>query len=266
MKSVLAGLLVALSVFASTVQGKIVLHEMTDWTGNTRTIRVYLPPDYTSSNKHYPVLYMHDAQNLFDPDTAYAGEWQVDETLDRLATDQGLTFIVIGIDHGGKHRLAELSPWTNARFGEAAGEQYSDFIVKTLKPWADANYRTLPGREHTAVIGSSMGGLMSHYMALQYPQVFSKAAIFSPSYWYSDKVYTYTQQHLTLPTSRLFLLVGGKEGGDMQQDMLAMYQLTQAYGQSSKNVIAYVDAEAQHNEAFWRNWFATAVKWLFEVN
>ena len=247
---------------ADQANGQVLLRDVTDFNGDQRTLRIYLPPGYDDSQQRYPVMYMHDAQNLFDESTAYAGEWQVDESLDKLAS-QGLKLIVVGIDHGEQQRLLELSPWTNARFGQARGEDYADFIVNSVKPWVDAEFRTLAGREHTGVMGSSMGGLMSHYLLLNYPQTFSKAGIFSPSYWYSDDVKAFTLSHLPKQDSRLFMLVGGMEGDTMQGDMLAMYQQLLAYGQSPLQIRAVVQADAQHNEAFWRGYFPQAVRWLF---
>ena len=123
-----------------------------------RKLRVYLPPDYATSERRYPVLYMHDAQNLFDDATSYAGEWGVDETLNELFDKQGFALIVVGVDNGGEKRMNELSPWPNQDFGAAEGRQYMDFLVDDVKAYVDEHYRTLPDQEHTAIMGSSMGG------------------------------------------------------------------------------------------------------------
>jgi predicted alpha/beta superfamily hydrolase len=148
-----------------------------------RQIRLYLPPNYASSGQRYPVLYMHDAQNLFDVATAYAGEWKVDETMNALSKAGKLDLIVVGIDNGQDKRMTELNPWSNAQFGAGEGKEYVEFIVKVVKPLIDRQYRSKPDRINTAIMGSSMGGLISHYAINQYPDVFSKAGIFSPSYW-----------------------------------------------------------------------------------
>ena len=148
-----------------------------------RTVRIYLPPGYEQGTRRYPVLYMHDGQNLFDDATAYAGEWGIDETLNELAKSRGLELIVVGIDNGGAERIHELNAWDNPQFGKGEGEQYTAFIVEVLKPWIDQHYRTRPDRRHTAIMGSSMGGLISSYAISRYPQVFGKAGIFSPAYW-----------------------------------------------------------------------------------
>ncbi len=150
--------------------------------GRTRRVWIYLPPDYATSGRRYPVLYMHDGQNVFDEATSYAGEWGVDETLDSLhaAGDPGI--IVVAVDHGGTLRVPEYSPWPT-RFGAGEGDAYAAFLANTLKPWVDDNYRTLTDRMHTGITGSSMGGLVSFYAALKYPDVFGLAGVFSPAFW-----------------------------------------------------------------------------------
>jgi len=180
--------------------------------GRDRSIRMYLPPGYATSTKRYPVPYMHDGQNLFDAATSYAGEWAVDETLDAIAKSQGLELIVVGIDNGAEKRMTELNPWDHPRFGQGEGRQYMDFIVQVLKPMVDAKYRTLPGRESTGVMGSSMGGLISLYAIPQYPQVFSKAGIFSPAYWPGMAVFEMTAKQRPAADARLALYMGGGEG------------------------------------------------------
>ncbi len=137
--------------------------------GRTRRVWLYLPPDYATSNHAYPVLYLHDGQNVFDAATSFAGEWGVDETLDSLhaADDPGV--IVVAVDNGGAHRMDEYQPWrsTDVRFGGGEGARYVDFIVQTLKPYIDARFRTRPDRVNTGIGGSSLGGIISFYAALQ---------------------------------------------------------------------------------------------------
>jgi predicted alpha/beta superfamily hydrolase len=228
-----------------------------------RTIRLYLPPDYTESDENYPVLYMHDGQNLFDAATSYAGEWGVDETLDNLALSAKLKLIVVGIDNGGEYRMNELSPWPNKRFGEAQGKHYMDFIVDVVKPYIDTNYRTKTDREHTAIMGSSMGALISHYAIHAYPQVFSKAGLFSPSYWYSDSVFDYTQSHKVALDARLYVMFGDKEGDGMIVDTGKMQRQLLSQGHPRDNMVFKRVPGGEHNEALWQQEFASAVEWLF---
>lgn len=231
-----------------------------------RTIRVYLPPGYEQSTERYPVLYMHDGQNLFDDATSYAGEWGIDETLNRLAQQEGLKLIVVGIDNGGEKRMNELNPWDNARFGKGEGSQYTDFIVKVVKPAVDARFRTLPDRAHTGIMGSSMGGLISHYAVYRYPEVFGMAGIFSPSYWIAPEAADFTRTHRLPDDTRLYFYAGGKEGdGDdgMVTHMQRMVAVVKDGGHPSATLASKVNPQGEHNEPTWRAEFPAAVKWLF---
>jgi predicted alpha/beta superfamily hydrolase len=227
-----------------------------------RTIRVYLPPGYEASRKRYPVLYMHDGQNLFDDATSYVGEWGVDESLDQLAKE-GLPLIVVGIDHGGEKRMTELNAWDNARFGKGEGAPYTDFIVKVLKPYVDAHYRTRRGRKDTGIMGSSMGGIASHYALFQYPDVFSKAGIFSPAYWTAPPVAEWTRAHALGKHDRIYLIAGGKEGDEMTGPFAAMDAQLRAIRKHAPAIHSEVVAGAEHNERFWRGEFPKAVRFLF---
>ena len=123
----------------------------------SRKIWLYLPKNYESSTKKYPVIYMHDAQNLFDAKTSFAGEWNVDEKLDSLSAQ----VIVVGIENGGDKRLEELTPYKNEKYGGGNAEKYLEFIVNTLKPEIDKKYRTKTDTKNTTIMGSSLGGLVS---------------------------------------------------------------------------------------------------------
>lgn len=228
----------------------------------TRQLRIYLPPGYYESDKAYPVLYMQDGQNLFDDATSYAGEWGVDESLNDLSAKENLKMIVVGIDNGQGKRINELSPWENEKYGKAEGEEFVDFMVNQLKPFIDQNFRTLPDRNNTALMGSSLGGLISHYALFQYPHIFGKAAIFSPSYWYASEVFEFTKNHPLPKNTKIFMLVGEKEEG-MVDPAKKMYQLILESGQQNKNVKWVSDPEGEHNERFWRKQFKPAMEWLY---
>ena len=234
--------------------------------GRERTLRLYLPPSYEASpTRRYPVLYMHDAQNLFDDATSFAGEWGVDETLDEFARTRGFEAIVVGIDNGEAERIHELSPWTNPKYGPAQGEQYMAFVVDTVKPFIDAHYRTRPDRADTAIIGSSLGALVSHYALLRYPQVFGKAALFSPSYWYSGEVYTQTRAHPWPVDTRTYFYIGGREGDESVPDLERMVALVGTQGHAARDLAVHVVPEAQHDERAWRAEFPLAIAWLFDL-
>jgi predicted alpha/beta superfamily hydrolase len=151
---------------------------------NKRDLYVLLPPSYHLSNRRYPVVYMHDGQNLFDRSTSYVGEWEVDETMQRLA-GEGIEAIIVGLANTGKTRVQEYSPFDSSRFGVGQGDQYLDFLTRTVKPCVDADFRTLTDRASTGILGSSMGGLISLYAYFRHPSVFGFAGVMSPSIWYA---------------------------------------------------------------------------------
>jgi predicted alpha/beta superfamily hydrolase len=228
-----------------------------------RTVRLYLPPSYaTHPNKRYPVLYLHDGQNLFDDATAYAGEWGVDEALNAIAASTGFEAIAVGIDNGGDKRMNELNPWPHERFGAGEGELYLDFIVNTLKPAIDARYRTRTDAASTLIGGSSMGGLISHAGIVRHPSVFGRALVFSPAYWLAPKMETLAQKRPLPAGSRVYFYAGGDESESMVPLTERMHALVQTQGTATS---VHVVAEAKHNEAAWRAEFERAVRWLFEL-
>ncbi len=146
---------------------------------NRRDLYVYVPAAPARGDSRYPVIYMQDGQNLFDPALSFAGTWGVDKVLTR-ASRRGLDAIVVGIPNIGDARIAEYNP-----FGEA-GDRYLDFLTRTVKPIVDARFPTLPDRRHTGIAGSSMGGLISLYAFFRYSESFGFAAALSPSLWFAD--------------------------------------------------------------------------------
>ena len=232
--------------------------------GRSRRILIYLPPQYALNKARYPVIYMHDGQNVFDDATSYAGEWRVDETLDSLnkAGDKGC--IVVAIDNGGDKRLDEYSPWKNSKYGGGEGQAYAAFIVKTLKPFVDKHFRTKRDRKNTAIMGSSMGGLISMYTAMTYPDVFSRVGAFSSSYWFAEQSFVLPYGECKNREMRYFLMVGGKEGYTQAEDMDKMcYHLLQS-GIKAADLSCITFGNEGHTEAFWAREFVRAYKWLFE--
>lgn len=228
-----------------------------------RTIRLYLPPSYGSSDRRYPVLYMHDGQNLFDAATGYAGEWQVDETLDQLAAAGKLELIVVGIDNGSELRNQELVPYPHPDIAKSEGEAYLKFIVDELKPYIDSHYRTLPDRDHTGLMGSSLGGLITHYAGQHYSQVFGRLGVFSPSYWVAADDKTRLVSPGIAGNSRWFVSMGSKEGGDMVPDFQQVTtQLGKTLPADSQLSTRLVEG-ADHNEAAWAALMEPALLFLF---
>ena len=230
----------------------------------TRRIWVYLPPDYNSDYKSYPVMYMHDGQNLFDNSTSFAGEWGVDETLDSLFSDGYDVPIVIGIDNGRELRIDELTPWPNSKYGGGDGDKYMRFIVETLKPEIDKRYRTLPDAAHTSIMGSSLGGLISFYGGLKYGSSINNIGVFSPSFWYSEKVYEFAQQIDTLPNTRIIILGSALEDSTMVPDMQKMVELLKTK-MDTNNLKMIVTKDGQHSEWYWKREFPKSVVWLLDL-
>jgi predicted alpha/beta superfamily hydrolase len=224
-----------------------------------KKIWVYLPLNYETSNKKYPVIYMHDAQNLFDASSSYAGEWRIDETLDSLKAN----VIVIGIEHGNHKRLEELTPYKNEKYGGGKADAYLDFIVSELKPYVDKTYRTKSKKRHTAIMGSSLGGLVSYYAGLKYPQVFGKVGSFSPSFWFSEEIYQWTKATKKINT-KIYFMCGSDESEDMVSDMNRMMQLIREKRCDCLNLMNYaIVKDGKHNEKLWAKEFAKAYLWLF---
>ena len=237
--------------------------------GRTRRIWIYFPPNYETSGVNYPVLYMHDGQNLFDASTAYLEEWEVDETLNSLAAQGKRVPIVVGIDNGTQ-RMAEYTPWSNTQYGGGDGDKYMQFIVETLKPYIDQHYRTLPGRDNTGIMGSSLGGLISHYGSVKYQEVFSKAGLFSPSYWFSDNIWSFTHTTGKQKEMRFYQLCGSNEGSNLAEsesvvtNMKRMNDSLVSLGFGQNTIFNKVVANGQHNEKLWREAFGEAYLWLFD--
>lgn len=232
--------------------------------GRTRRVLIYLPNKYaTDSTTRFPVIYMHDGQNVFDAATAFAGEWGVDETLSDLESKGDKGAIVVAIDNSNE-RIAEYTPYVNPQYGGGEGDKYVDFIANTLKPYIDSNYRTLPDRENTAIAGSSLGGLISLYAALKHQNVFSKVASFSPAYWINkDSLQMYIAQSGHKPSLRLYTIGGQNESQTLVnnindvEDALAQVDFESV----STRVVIHVDGA--HSEWYWKREFGAAYQWLF---
>ncbi len=232
--------------------------------GRTRRIWAYLPPDYYNTNNYYPVLYLHDAQNLFDAVYAFGSEWSVDESMQSMFNTFSPSAIIIGIDNGEADRLNEYSPWVNSQYGGGQGEAYAAFIVNTLKPFVDNYFRTLPGREYTGIMGSSMGGLISFFSSMNYQNVFGKAGIFSPSFWFSDSIYSFISQTGHQSPMRMYFLAGDQESSSMIPDINSVMNALSSAGFSGNEMHLKTVQGGQHAEWFWASEFSEAFQWLFD--
>lgn len=219
-----------------------------------RRIWAYLPKNYATGKKRYPVLYMQDGQNLFNEQTAFAGEWNVDETLDSLAEKGGKEVIVIGIDNGAEKRMNEYNPYDNKNYGKGEGNEYVDFVALTLKPYIDKKYRTLKDSAHTFIAGSSMGGLISLYAVVKYPDVFGAAGVFSPAFWTASPIFDdVAKADWGKGFRKFYFYAGGKENENMVYDMDKMLSVIEKKGHYE--TMRVVNPIAGHNEAAWRKEF-----------
>ncbi len=224
-----------------------------------RRVWIYLPENYNSDlATRYPVLYMHDGQNLFEDSSSYSGEWGVDEFLDSIKIKK---CIVVGIDHGGEKRMSEYSPFDHEEFGKGEGAAYVDFVARKLKPFIDKKFRTIRDRQHTFIAGSSMGGLISMYAVLRHPKVFGGAGVFSPSFWVSDKINSYIQKRGKKYKGLIYFYAGKQEGEQMVQDMLKAFEILSSVSKAKSTVV--IRNDGMHNEARWRVEFPLFYQWLF---
>jgi predicted alpha/beta superfamily hydrolase len=224
-----------------------------------RRVWIYLPRDYTTARKKYPVIYMHDGQNVFDDSSSFSGEWGVDEFLDSMPTNQQA--IVVAVDNGGTTRINEYSPQDMQKHGKGEGDQYVDFIVHTLRPYINRHYRTLRDAKYTHIAGSSMGGLISFYAHLKYPKVFGGSGVFSPAFWIAPGVKDIAAKRARKVKGKIYFFAGQQEGEQMVPDMLAMLDVMNQ--KSKATITTVVRAEGKHSESTWRQEFPLFYKWLF---
>lgn len=244
-----------------------------------RTIRIWLPDGYDPNNKtkKYPVLYMHDGQNLFDAYTSFSGEWEVDEAIGAMMDEGYGGTIVVGIDNGGAERLNEYSPAAFALKDEnkdfipnPSGEKYAAFVVETVKPYIEATYNVLTDRKNTGLGGSSMGGIISFYMALTYPEVFGYVLPFSSSHWlYVDgHIDNFINEKVPSGASnfpRLYFWVGGAETTITKYPgMIKNALLNKGYNYA--DIYTTSTPGAGHNEPAWADAFPAAYRWLVKFN
>ena len=228
--------------------------------GKHRRICALLPFDYEESDKSYPVLYMNDGQNLFD-DAAPFGNWAVDQKLAILAEFGYNDVIVITIDHGERDRATEYSPFFNWRWGKGEGNLYLKFVTQTLKPYIDNHYRTMPDRVNTGIGGSSLGGLISLYSGLRYPNIFGKLMVFSPSLWITPKIFLKAINSDRDYPMDVYLYGGGAESATM---LAHVDKLKIALKNHPEIVVrTSIDPQGQHNEFKWGQEFPHAVEWLY---
>jgi predicted alpha/beta superfamily hydrolase len=223
---------------------------------NRRDLYVCVPATLAPGDTGYPVIYMQDGQNLFDPARSFAGTWGVDEAL-AWASRRGLDAIVVGIPNMGDARIAEYDPFVEA------GERYLDFVTHTVKPLVDGQFPTLPDRTHTGIAGSSMGGLISLYAFFKYPEVFGFVAALSPSLWFTDGALLDLVARAPRVPGRLYLDVGMREGEQTVALGRRLRDLLLAKGYEPSRDFRWVEDQAGvHHESAWGRRFRQALPFL----
>ena len=226
---------------------------------------VALPPGYGAGERTYPVVYLHDGQNLFDPATSYARDWGLVAGLNRLSAS-GLDAIVVGIPNRGRRRRYEYSPFRDILHGGGGGDRYLAFLVETIKPLIDASFRTRPGRSHTVIAGSSLGGLISLYALYRHADRFGAAGVLSPALWFADRAMFPFLAQQAAPAAgecRIHLDVGTEEGPEALEDVRALRRLLRDAGYRPGGELSYVeDPGGRHEEAAWGRRFCAALPFL----
>jgi predicted alpha/beta superfamily hydrolase len=241
---------------------------------NTRFLRVWLPPGYDDSineGRRYPVLYLNDGQNLFEPSTAFGGvDWQVDETADRLIREGVVPpLIIVGIDNTGKDRIREYMPYRSLTPVILQGSQYPNFLLKEVAPFIARYYRIASGRENTALGGSSLGALIALYTAMARPDAIGRLLVESPSLWASNRQLLRESRQVKTWPDRVFLATGTAEAGRKDKDQRTVKDVEtlavnlRRAGLNEKRLRLVIEEGASHNESAWAHRFPEALAFLF---
>ena len=262
---------------AESATGDLRLHEFRSRVfHNTRFLRVWLPPGYDdpqNAGRRYPVFYLNDGQNLFEPATSFNGvEWQVDETSDRLIRE-GIVppLIVVGLDNASKDRIREYMPHRSLQpvIMRVQGSRYPDFLIKEVMPFVARQYRVAAGAQNTGLGGSSLGALIALYTAIVRPGTFGQLLLESPSLWASNRQIIKRSRPVKTWPDRIVLATGTAEAGradrdrSMVDDVREMAAILCRAGLDDKRLLLKIDEGATHHESAWARRFPEALSFLF---
>ena len=229
---------------------------------NGRNLLVYTPASYARGDARYPVIYMQDGQNLFDPATSFAGDWGLKTAL-AWASRRGFQAIVVGIPNMGTARINEYTPFVDPKAGGGQGERYLDYLVHTVKPLIDERFRTLADASHTGIAGSSLGGLISLYAFFRYPEVFGFTAALSPSLWFANAAILEFVERAPHVRGRVYLDVGLREGPAHVALARRLRDILVDKGYEPRVELRWVeDREGRHQESAWGRRFRKALPFL----
>jgi predicted alpha/beta superfamily hydrolase len=243
---------------------------------NTRFLRVWLPPGYDDPEnraRRYPVLYLNDGQNLFEPATSFTGvEWQVDETADRLIRENVVAaMIIVGIDNGGKARLREYMPYRSLQpmMMRVQGNRYPDFLLNEVAPFIARNYRIASGPEDTGLGGSSLGALIALYTAMVRPGLIGRLLIESPSLWASNRQIIRESRSTKNWPQRIYLGTGTAEIGNAEKDrsvvddVRELQAILSSRGLDDHRLRLMIEEGGTHHESAWARRFPEALSFLY---
>lgn len=236
---------------------------------NRRDLIVYLPPGYQEQlGRAYPILYLHDGQNLFDGATSFIPgmDWHVGQTADYLIYEGRVEpLIIVGIYNAGKQRLGEYTPTRAPKLGGGRANRYAKFLLEEVRPFVQREYRVAQGAERTGIGGSSLGGLVSLYLGLKLPTVFGRIAALSPSVWWNERVILrFAGAAPVEPHPRIWLDAGTREGGRTVEDVERFRDVLLGKGWQLERDLHYERVEgAEHNEAAWAQRVGPFLQFLF---
>lgn len=236
---------------------------------NQRDLIVYLPPGYDAQPlRRFPVLYLHDGQNLFDGTTSFIPgmDWHVGQTADQWIQEGRVEpLIIVGIYNAGKQRLGEYTPTRAPKLGGGRANRYAKFLLEEVRPFVHNQYRVQGGAENTGIGGSSLGGLVSLYLGLRQPRIFGKIAALSPSVWWNERVILrFASTTFVKPLPRIWLDIGTREGPRIVDDVERFRDILIGKGWQLDQNLHYERAEgAEHNEAAWAQRVGPFLQFLF---
>lgn len=237
---------------------------------NQRDLIVYTPPPYDDQlARRFPVLYLHDGQNLFDGTTSFIPgmDWQVGQTADQCISAGSVEpLIIVGI-YNTKARIREYTPTHVPKLGGGRADRYGKFLVGEVMPFIEREYRTLSGAENTGTGGSSLGGLVSLYLGLKLSHIFGKIAALSPSVWWNQRVmHRFAKAYKSQGRPRIWLDIGTREGPRIVQDVEQFRDVLLQKGWRQEEDLHYERVEgAEHNEAAWAQRVGPFLRFLYPL-
>jgi predicted alpha/beta superfamily hydrolase len=229
-----------------------------------RKIWAFLPRDYfLNTEKHYPVIYFNDGQNIFEGWKAPFGKsWDVHLTMQKISQYTSNEHILIGIEHGKKYRKGEYLPFERSGNFSFEGNAYSDFVANELKTYVDKNLRTLKDRVSNSIVGSSLGGLNALYTGFKHQDVFSSVGIMSPSLWAAPQIFPLIHQIGKHYPTKFYISAGSKEGSYSIAQINRLYETLKLAGYDNNDLKINIESNGKHDETLWEKEFSNFYQWV----